>query len=263
MRGCISESKLREISTKLPVLKASFLSATFPDFAVILDDIAKGTSLELALICLNDAYTRCGYCNLALHEAFASLTWYREESPQAPQEFEAVFAGKFYADYIPLILYAGGEDIADFIMYLLDMEADMQNFLDRPEIQKVLEDKRLSSNAGKVGLYMNSKHPGHEITRIISELRKNDDWQAAMRYRNAWVHEKSPIVDGLGIQFERKSQKELVAGWWRFPVGAGSKPKYDIDQLIELSYKATQAFATALNALVDIAEKHRPSEIRQ
>ena len=36
MRGSISEDRLREIGTKLPVLKDNFLSSTFPDFTVIL-----------------------------------------------------------------------------------------------------------------------------------------------------------------------------------------------------------------------------------
>lgn len=262
MRGCVSEDRLREINAKLPVLKESFLSSTYPGFLVVLNDIDKGTSLELALICLSDAYTRCGYCNLALHEAFAALAWYRDESPKAPQEFEAIFIGKFYADYVPLILYAGAEDVADFIAHFLGIRDDVRGFLRNPEIRRKLDDKRVSSYAGQMALYMGCKYPSHEITRIISELHRNSHWRAAMEYRNTWVHEKPPIVDGLGIQFERRSQKELEADQWVIPASAGSAPKYDIDQLVELANQATHAFAAALNALIDIVEAQRPTAAR-
>ncbi len=156
-------------------------------------------------------------------------------------------------DYATLFLYAIGEDIAAFIVAFLGIESDIKDYLKRPDIQQVLSDKRISSHAGKVGIFIKDEQPEHEITQVILELHTSEDWRKALKYRNIWVHEKPPIIEGLGIQYSRQSR---VTGN-SISFGGGSEPAYTIDDLLESVLQASVVAANSLSKLIDILIERR------
>ena len=258
MRGNLPEERLMEIDSKLPTLDSRFRLATTQGPGVDINDLVKGTDLGVALVCLGDAGDRFRQVRLAVREALACLIWYREVSPKAPIETSAVFLGGFYLDYATLLLYAAGEDIAAFVKAFLGIEAELKDYLRLPEIQKELSDKRISSEAARVGIFMKRKYPDHEITAITSELHRNSDWHRAIEYRNDWVHGKPPIIEGLGIQYDRKSRVVRNEGvGMEISFGGGSAPDHTIDELLNMTLLASEALAKALSSLVGILARKR------
>ena len=232
--------------------------ATELDLGLYLHYLSSGEDLSVALVCLDDAYNRFLQARMALCEAFACLIWYREESPKAPLNFEAALTGRFYVDYVGLLLYAAGEDIGAFVTHFLGIKDDIRNYLEDAEVQKKLERKKISSNAAKVGLYLKDKFPDHEVTTIICDLHNNQHWQKAITYRNNWVHEQPPIVAEMGVQYARESRGREAEGKGRsISFGGGNPPKYTIDKLLDVMVSATDVFAAALWRLLEIVIRKR------
>ena len=79
-----------------------------------------------------------------------------------------------------------------------------------------------------------------------------------MNYRNTWVHDKPPIVKGLGMQYNRKSRvTRLDDGTSRIVFGGGSPHLYMINDLIMIVRMATQALANMMDRLMHILIKRR------
>lgn len=57
----------------------------------------------------------------SIDRSYEGFVWHKEESKQssASKEFWAAHEGKFYADYVMLLLYATAEDFAVFILHFL------------------------------------------------------------------------------------------------------------------------------------------------
>jgi hypothetical protein len=110
MRGHLSEKSIQEIRDKLPVIDEDlWLTATSLGLGVSTSDLTNEENLHTALVCLEDVYNRFTQVRLALHEAYACLKWYTEESPDAPQEFQAVLTARIYVDHIALIFYSNSK----------------------------------------------------------------------------------------------------------------------------------------------------------
>ena len=99
---------------------------------------------------------------------------------------------------------------------------------------------------------MTKNFPDHEITDCILKLKSYPEWKKAMDYRNTWVHDKPPIIEGLGIQYDRKSRISAGNGVRQIGSGGGAEPRYQIDELIKFAHKATEAGVEMLNSLVRI-----------
>ena len=92
-----------------------------------------------------------------------------------------------------------------------------------------------------------------KITSIVSNLHKNPDWKKALDYRNTWVHDKPPIISGLGNEFPRKIHRITTdaTGAKNLEI-LGGVPQYSIDQLLHVTSNATQALSTALSEIVEM-----------
>ena len=257
MRGSLPEGKLKEIEARLPRIDKDLLLAKELGFGVDLYDLNEGGSLGVALVCLRDAVNRFIQARMALHEAYACQVWYLEESPKASLDFEAALTGRFYADYVSLILYAAAEDIALFILHFLGAKQDYEAYLRDPVVEKKLRRKSILSKASKVGNYLEDRHPSDEITRIVRALRTDQEWDEAMRYRNTWVHEQPPLLEELGIQYARESRVQEVEGGRRIYFGQGSLPQYSVNELLNVMHSATDAFAEALSSLLGVVIRKR------
>jgi hypothetical protein len=108
---------------------------------------------------------------------------------------------------------------------------------------------------------MLDKHPTNQISIIISALKDSPEWDKAMSYRNTWVHDKPPIIEGLGIEYDRKSRiSETVVDGVRtrqIGFGGGSEAKYKIDEIDAIATNATTVCVEALNNLLQIVIDER------
>lgn len=258
MRGNLTEEARLAINEKIPTIDRRIMLATFPGLVTGAHDLLNDKFLSTALECLSDARKRFQNVQTALFEAYACIAWYRELSPNKPKELEAVSSGKFFLDYVTLLLYATAEDISFFIIHFLDIADEVEKMAKDPVIQKQLAKRKISSNAGKVGFYLAKNARENEITKAVLTLHNNTNWKQAINYRNAWVHDKPPIIHGLGIEFSRK--KHVVQdenGKRSMFMGGGTEPQFTIDELADIVQKATTELAECLSTITNIVIRER------
>ena len=102
---------------------------------------------------------------------------------------------------------------------------------------------------------MFAEMPTHDITVRIKKLKDDKSWEEIMTYRNNWVHEQPPLVDGLGIVYERKSRwenKDNSASLF----GGSDHPQLSIDSLLNTVSSASHAFVNLLSELSDVLFAH-------
>lgn len=254
MRGPLSEEKLVEIDNKLPSLDDRLWLATVSATDTMFNDLASNTALETSLICLADARDRFVQIRLALHEALACTVWYLETSHNAPNESSAIFTSKFYLDFANLLFYTLGEDIAAFIEAFLNLDKDEIKEFHTKEKNK--SPKRTSKSI-KIGKFIKAKYPNHKITRLIDKLLSCQYWHKAINYRNLWVHEKPPILEGLGIQLDRKDRIQYSPSFKYIESIKSSKPAHSIEELRNITFGAAEVLSQILTSLADILIERR------
>ena len=233
-----------------------WLDITFPEeFSFRINDLDKGETTHISLVCLCDAFRRTESALECLFEGYANMIWYRKEKKDIEpksRQFFAVLKGKFYAEYNFLFLYAIGEDIADFVLNFLTKEKEFNKWQKQESVQKKLDKKKITSKAAKVGVFMADEYSSHKITKIVLKLRDNKFWNDAMKYRNTWVHQKPPIVEGLGIEYNRQSRIWVIDNTKGFSIGAGSNPDYKVEEVMKIAYEATTICIKVLTELLEI-----------
>lgn len=261
MIGNLSKKSLEEIRNSLPQLPKDWLDITFPEqFSFQFNDLDNNETTHISLVCLYDAFRRTESALQCLFDAYANRIWFRKEKKDIEsksREFFAVLKGKFYAEYNFLFLYAIGEDIADFILNFLTKEKEFNQWQKKAPVQKKLEKKKITSKAAKVGVFMADEYPTHQITKIIIRLRDNNFWNEAIKYRNTWVHQKPPIIEGLGIEYSRKSKMFIDNKARGFGIGTWSNPDYKIDEVIKIARGATIVCIEVLTDLLDILNEKK------
>lgn len=238
----LSEKRWREIDAKLPPA-AEIQGRLLLNVDLITLKTGPEKKLDVASVCLRDASDAFFEVVYALRQAYASLAWYREEDPDGPFEKEACFLGKFYTDDAALRLYSTGEHIANFILNILDInKSDLKRFK-----------RKNISQAHAVGKYLIAREPTHGITLAIKSLLEEDSWDRVIKYRNTWVHEQPPIIEGSGIVYERKERWiKTQYGYSGIGIGNGDKPLYTVDCLLEMVVSASHALNTVLVTLTNI-----------
>lgn len=245
----LSKERRNQIDTKLPgvITIQRWLVLTRPEWV----DAKAGpqSRLSVALICLHDAARVACEVDYALSQAYTYVAWYRHEHPQAPLESDARFYGKFYADDSALRLYAAAEHVAEFIKALLR--------IDRAKLKPYKQ--KYDSCASAVGNYMVAEMPNHDITSIIKRLLDEGSWGETTAYRNLWVHEQPPLVEGPGIAYKRQSRwrEGPVSGSYMMGMGGDTwdEPKRTLDNLLEVVLQAALAFGKTLSELSELLFK--------
>ncbi|MDP2886062.1 MAG: hypothetical protein Q8P51_13700 [Ignavibacteria bacterium] len=180
--------------------------------------------LDIATVCLRDASEVACEVVYALDQAYASLVWFRGVHPQAPLETEACMRGKFYSDDAALRLYATAEHIANFIVAFLEIEKSALG---------PYEEKN-ASRAHVVGKYLMRELSTHEVSLAVKDLLTEKNWGEAMNYRNIWVHEQPPLIEGVGILYQRKGRWTKTEHGCALGLGGGDKPQSSVDSLLEM-----------------------------
>ena len=252
----LSEEKYIEIDEKLPTrifdLQRKILQ---PNIDLLLASAVHvsfknqknpETKIDIAAVCLRDSVDVACDVIYALRRANENLIWYRKQHPDAPLEMEACRFAKFYVDDVALRLYASGEHIANFIIF----------FLDIPEADIKVHKKSNTSISSAVGKYLNISSNNHNISKHINALLKGESWLRTMEYRNHWVHEQPPLMEGQGIVYERNGRLKKTEKGYSVGITLGDKPKYTIDSLLSMVTNATNDFVCLLESLVAVWFNH-------
>lgn len=204
------------------------------------------TEIDIAAICLRDAVDVAVDVIYALRKSNENLLWFRKYHPKAPLEIEACRFSKFYIDDAALRLYASAEHIANFIISFFE--------LPKSELKKLK--KGNSSVASTVGKYMVKQYSSHQITAAIQKLLDSSSWEQTISYRNYWVHEQPPLIEGSGIVYQRKSRLNKTDNGYSIGLTLGDKPKYSIDELLSMATKATKVFVDLIENLSECWFNH-------
>ncbi len=103
---------------------------------------------------------------------------------------------KYFCDDTALRLYSSGEHLASAIYYMLELDLLSPNLLSKKGI----------SRSKRIAEILFKNKPKHVFTDFIKRLIESLDWQKTIKYRNAWIHDQSPRISGLGIHFKRKKR---------------------------------------------------------
>jgi hypothetical protein len=177
-----------------------------------------------------------------LHEVFAHRVWYLEKK-NPPNEAAATLFSRFYSDDTALRLYSAGEHLANGIIMMLEISEQ--------EIEPYKQTRVSQQSA--VGHFLLKERTGHPITTAIASLVNSRAWCTTIEYRNKWVHEQPPTIEGLGIVYKREKRwrksstgKSIMLG-----LGGGDEPKYSVNDLIAFVQPATFQFSDVLTSVIE------------
>ena len=245
-RGKLDKETAARVEKELPdVLDVRTASLRLqPDF--ISRGFPPGSDIPIAAVCLQDATSMLEEARYALLESLAHIVWHREKR-ETPNESDAVFFGKFYADDAALRIYAAGEHLANAIVNILEIKKEVREF----KKQKLVKKKSVVSKQAIVGNYLIENNPSHEITKAILKLKESDEWKKTRKYRDDWVHSKPPIVKGMGIEYERRNRLKVTATSIGISFGGGDEPQYTVDDLLGVIKPALFLFTEAVTEIVE------------
>lgn len=252
-RGELDELTLGRIANRLPDLQPLWtcVCGLSPDFISMNFD--PNSTIPVAAVSLYDAVNVLSEARYALHEAYAHRIWYSEKSP-TPNPTAAIFFSRFYLDDAALRLYAAGEHVATAIIMMLEIDS---------EKLKPYRKERVSLTS-IIGHFLKDQMAGHPITRAVLELASLQEWQKTITYRNKWVHDKPPTIQGLGIVYERRKRWKVVQKGDRVTqvlhFGGGDTPQYSIDDLFGFIQPALVGFTQTLTSIaqfyLDLLRQH-------
>jgi hypothetical protein len=242
-RGLLDSSELMRISKEIPELSDFHerVRGLSPDFISTI--FAPESNVPLASVCLQDAVNTYEEARYALHEVFAHRMWYLEKK-EPPNKEAAIFFSRFYADDAALRLYAAGEHLANGIIMMLE--------IDHRQL-KPYKKKRISQQSA-VGHFLLKQKAHHPITKTVTRLVDSKEWCDTMEYRNRWVHEQPPTVEGLGIIYKRgRRWRDLPTGKEHVLCigGGGDAPEYSIHTLVRFTQCAMFQFSDTLTSVIE------------
>jgi len=180
------------------------------------------STIPVASVCLRNAVEALADAKFALREAFAHLTWYRKHCDQS-EEWVGIHFARFFTDDTALRLYSAGEHLANAIVNALEVE--------KRDLDKYRRKNRIGQQV-VVGHYLLNSQPESQITAAVKRLVLSKDWLKTIRYRNDWVHNQPPTLEGVGIVYERRNRWVISGRGRHLPVGGGDAPKHTIDNLL-------------------------------
>lgn len=242
-RGRLDKETDARIEKELPnILDLQTVTLNFqPDFISM--GFPAGSVIPIAAVCLQDVTSTLQEVRYALLESLAHIIWYREKL-ETPNERLAVFFGRFYADDAALRLFTAREHLTEAVICMLEL-----NNQDLEDYRKIV--KQRIDKLSLVGEGLRNKMPSHPIANAICGLVDSDVWSKTMKYRNEWVHNKPPIIKGMGIDYERRNRLQISDTHIGISVGGGDEPRYSIDDLLGFIRPALFLLAETVTAIVE------------
>ncbi|MFN2390490.1 MAG: hypothetical protein ABR566_00840 [Pyrinomonadaceae bacterium] len=212
------------------------------------------SKIPIAAVCLQDATSSLEEVRYALLESLMQIVWYREKC-KPPNERYAIFFGKFYADDTALRMFAVKEHLTEAIINILGFsKQDLKDF------RKNMQSDKLTN----IGKSLRNTSPIHPIANPICKLVESDDWIKTMNYRNRWVHNKPPIIKGLGINYERKNRLIVTSDSIGVTFGRGDEAELTIDELIAFVKTAffllVESTTEIIDYFIDYLNKNQKTE---
>ena len=149
------------------------------------------SNFPIASVCFQDASRTLSESRYALLESFAHRIWFFEKS-NPPDETTGVFFSRYYADDAALRLYSAAEHLAKAVVFILNIS------------DETIKNNRAGSRFNAVRKILVASEPSHPISQAIDKLYLSATWKKTINYRDSWVHNQPPIIEGLGTTFERK-----------------------------------------------------------
>ena len=66
--------------------------------------------------------------------------------------------------------------------------------------------KRINHRLVAVADYLEREMPNTKITKSMQDLMASKEWNSTIGYRNQWVHNQPPLIQGVGIVYERRNR---------------------------------------------------------
>jgi hypothetical protein len=182
IRGGIPNERMEQIQAGL--LRSLELRNLNPCLETPLISLGSGHTKVHAHIRLSQGWHMLNEARSALIEAEACKVFYEECEPNP---IEAIYRCRFYLDDAALRLYSSCEHLLKCVTFYWGLS--QHSSLDRVIAEA-------------------EKSPLPEVGEVAIILRGlNKDWKECMKYRNAWVHNERPGVDGLDWEMSFQSGK--------------------------------------------------------
>jgi ribosomal protein S13 len=245
-RGKLDKETVMRIEKELPDVGDVRIATLHLQPDLISIGFPPNSDIPVAAVCLQDATSMLEEARYALLEALEHIAWHREKR-EPPDESDAVFFGKFYADDAALRIYAAGEHLANAIVSMLGIKKEVSEY----KKLKLAKKKNVLSKQAIVGNYLIDNDPRHEVTKAILKLKDSVEWKKTRKYRDDWVHGKPPIIKGMGIEYERRNRLIVRAGSIGITVGGGDAPQYSVDDLLDFMKPALFLLTEAITEIVE------------
>lgn len=216
-----------------------------PDFISILFD--HKNLVPVASICLRDCISILYNAKYALYWAhYHNFILSRKEI--AIDQMSEISHIKFYADDVALRLYSAGEHLANSIINMFNLSKhDLKPYK-----------KRRTSNAIIIGNYLQENEPNNKITVAVNRIVQLHEWHETIRYRDKWVHEQPPQINGQGIIYKRKIRWQFNGKETRpgvkvrsLDIGGSDKPDILIENLLLYVTTSFSALVKLLTEVID------------
>ena len=201
---------INQVIMRIACLKPDIISTKFPP----------NSNFSIAGACFQDAGRTLVEARYAMLESFTHKIWYRDKI-DPPDTYAAVFFSRFYADDTALRLYSAAEHLAKAVVYIFDIAG------------KKIKAINATSRFTKVRQILNNEQQTHPIAIAMDELHNSSNWKEMIAYRNDWIHQQPPIIEGLGWAYKREQRwrKSAIDKSYKLGIGSGDEAKYSVDDL--------------------------------
>jgi hypothetical protein len=243
IRKNLTQSESAAIEAKLPQLNSvmSTVLRFSPDLISV--RFSSDSSIPVASVCLRDTVDVLCDVKFALFEAFAHKVWFENYEVQS-KRWAGAHLARFFADDAALRLYSAG----------LHLDAGLNNIFEISSKHVSKRGKRKRTNHRLVAMsdYLDKEKPNTKITESIKDLIASTDWNAAVDYRNKWVHNQPPLISGVGIVYERRNRWIISDDAIAVTFGGGDEPHYSVEGLLEFVQRATLLFSDVVTEAINL-----------
>ena len=240
-RGKLDKETARNIDESLSSVYSVLITTQTFSPELISIGFPPSSKIPIAAVCLQDATSPLNEARYALFESLAHIVWYREKV-ESPNEKRAIFFF-FYADDTALRMFAVKEHLTNAVANILKIdEQDLRNL--RNIFKKV-------DDLTRIGRDLKNKSPNHPLINPILKLIGSEDWKKTRKYRNDWVHNKPPMIKGLGVNYKRVNRLIVTTGYIRVTFGQGDEAELSIDELLAFIKPAFFLLVESTTEIVD------------
>lgn len=180
-----------------------------------------------------------------------------EVDPPSDEALMAAFRYLFYMDKVPLLLYTGGEQITDLIMYMFSLE---NKDLEKYRKPKQGNGDRHESRQKLLAKYLKKKQSNHPITKAVQKFN-TPERRKIWEFRNKWVHDKPPIIESPLVNEPREVPVDHM-GKNVFYAGRIGLIYYDYtwENILNITKKVLKDFANLIACCMQVLKQEIPGD---